>query len=66
MQDRACDLAYVSWSLTPIYDPDPLSEGLEGVDDGAIMEDTGRNCLLVPFDFLECFKRVLEMLPVLA
>lgn len=49
MQDRACDLAYANWRLTPIYDPDPLSEGVEGIDDGAkILEDPGRES----FDFL--------------
>ncbi|CAM9966550.1 unnamed protein product [Ectocarpus sp. 4 AP-2014] len=33
VQDRARDLSYLSWRLTPIYDPDPLSEGVEGIDD---------------------------------
>lgn len=43
VQDRACDLAYSSWKLTPIYDPDPLSEGVEGIDDSeGIFEDFGQ------------------------
>eukprot|EP00752_Nemacystus_decipiens_P014603 g13004.t1 len=34
VQDRARDLSYLGWRLTPIYDPDPLSEGVEGIEDG--------------------------------
>ncbi|CAM9309521.1 unnamed protein product [Ascophyllum nodosum] len=35
--DRACDVPYASWRLTPIYDPDPLTACVEGVDDGEII-----------------------------
>ncbi|CAN0312049.1 unnamed protein product, partial [Hapterophycus canaliculatus] len=41
VQDRARDLSYLSWRLTPIYDPDPLSEGVEGIDDDDGPRDTG-------------------------
>lgn len=42
VQDRARDLSYLGWRLTPIYDPDPLSEGVEGLeDDTALLEDQG-------------------------
>ena len=42
--DRACDVPYASWRLTPIYDPDPLTACVEGVDDGEIIpaEPSGR------------------------
>lgn len=42
VQDRACDLAYASWRLTPIYDPDPMTEGVEGIDEEErFLEDLG-------------------------
>lgn len=42
VQDRARDLSYLGWRLTPIYDPDPLSEGVEGIeDDTALPEEPG-------------------------
>lgn len=42
VQDRACDLSYLGWRLTPIYDPDPLSEGVDGIeDDAALLEEPG-------------------------
>eukprot|EP00903_Cladosiphon_okamuranus_P016177 g14928.t1 len=37
VQDRARDLSYLGWRLTPIYDPDPLSEGVEGIEDDTIL-----------------------------
>lgn len=37
VQDRARDLSYLGWRLTPIYDPDPLSEGVEGIEDDATL-----------------------------
>ncbi|CAM9900780.1 unnamed protein product, partial [Laminaria digitata] len=44
VQDRARDLSYPSWRLTPIYDPDPLNEGVEGMDDGGrLLEDLGES-----------------------
>lgn len=48
VQDRARDLSYLGWRLTPIYDPDPLSEGVEGIeDDTALLEEQGvRACNL--------------------
>lgn len=42
VQDRARDLPYLGWRLAPIYDPDPLSEGVEGIeDDTALLEEQG-------------------------
>lgn len=47
VQDRARDLSYPSWRLTPIYDPDPLDEGVEGMDDsGRLLEDLGESLLV--------------------
>lgn len=47
VQDRACDLAYASWRLTPIYDPDPLTASVEGIDDGEMLPgDLGRRFVL--------------------
>lgn len=44
VQDRARDLSYPSWRLTPIYDPDPMIEGVEGMDDGGrLLEDFGES-----------------------
>ncbi|CAN0196038.1 unnamed protein product [Scytosiphon promiscuus] len=40
VQDRARDLSYLSWRLTPIYDPDPLSEGVQGIDDDVEPRET--------------------------
>lgn len=39
VQDRTHDLPYVSWSLTPIYEPDPLAEVVEGIEGGRGVED---------------------------
>ena len=42
VQDRARDLSYLGWRLTPIYDPDPMSEGVDGIDDdGALLQEQG-------------------------
>lgn len=46
MQDRARDLSYLGWRLTPIYDPNPLSEGVEGIEDEAmLLEEPGTEAL---------------------
>lgn len=39
VQDRTHDLPYVSWSLTPIYEPDPLAEVVEGIEGGKCVDD---------------------------
>lgn len=40
-------MAYASWRLTPIYDPDPLTASVEGIDDGEMFHrDPGRRFVL--------------------
>lgn len=47
VQDRARDVSYLGWRLTPIYDPDPLSEGVEGIeDDIALLGEQGADDIL--------------------
>lgn len=45
VQDRACDLAYLHWSLTPIYDPDPLEARVDGMDNLGLFDDPGNSRL---------------------